>query len=212
MEQPGGDTTAGGGPGGPDPSGADTETGRLQGFSDGVFAVIITLMALELKAPDGGSFAQLGHRVPALLIYVISFAFVGIYWANHHHLLRATRRVSGAVPWANLHLLFWLSLIPVLTEWIGSHDGSAAPAATYAFVAFTSGMAWMLLTRAIIGVDGTDSPVALATRRDGKARLSLVLYAGAGALAFLSPWIAYGLFAAVSVLWFVPDRRLERLG
>jgi uncharacterized membrane protein len=187
----------------------ESETGRLEAFSDGVLAVIITIMALELKAPDGGDFAALRHRLPALLIYVLSFTFIGIYWNNHHHLLRAARRISAGVMWANLHLLFWLSLIPVLTEWIGEHYRQTAPAATYGLVCLGSAVAYTILVRAIIRADGTASLVAAAVGRDTKGRASLLIYAAATALAFVSSWISYALFAAVAVIWFIPDRRLS---
>ena len=187
----------------------ESETGRLEAFSDGVLAVIITIMALELKAPVGGDFGSLRDRIPALLVYILSFTFVGIYWNNHHHLLRAARRVTGGVMWANLHLLFWLSLIPVLTEWIGEHYDKTAPAATYGLVALGSAVAFTILVRAIIRADGSASLVATAIGRDTKGRISMVTYAAAAALAFVSPWISYALFAAVAVMWFVPDRRLS---
>ena len=187
----------------------ESETGRLEAFSDGVLAVIITIMALELKAPVGGDFGSLRDRIPALLVYILSFTFIGIYWNNHHHLLRAARRVTGGVMWANLHLLFWLSLIPVLTEWIGEHYDKTAPAATYGLVALGSAVAFTILVRAIIRADGSASLVATAIGRDVKGRISLVTYAVATALAFVSPWISYALFAAVAVMWFVPDRRLS---
>ena len=185
----------------------ESETGRLEAFSDGVLAVIITIMALELKVPDEGTFAALRGRLPALLIYIVSFTLIGIYWNNHHHLLRAARRVTAGVMWANLHLLFWLSLIPVLTEWVGEHYEDHAPAATYGFVCLASAVAFVILTRAIIRADGSSSLVAEAIGRDGKGRASLAIYAAATALAFVSPWIAYALFVAVAVVWFVPDRR-----
>jgi uncharacterized membrane protein len=188
----------------------ESETGRLEAFSDGVLAVIITIMAFELKAPDGGDFASLRARLPALLIYILSFTFIGVYWNNHHHLLRAARRITGGVMWANLHLLFWLSLIPVLTEWIGEHHDNTAPAATYGLVCLGSAVAFTILTRAIIRADGSASPVAQAVGRDVKGRTSMVIYAAATALAFVNPWISYALFAAVAVMWFVPDRRLSR--
>ena len=188
----------------------ESEIGRLEAFSDGVLAVIITIMALELRAPVGGSFTDLRGRLPALLVYILSFVFIGIYWNNHHHLLRAARRVTGGVMWANLHLLFWLSLIPVLTGWIGEHHTESAPAATYGVVCLGAGVAFMILTRAIIRADGSDSLVAQAIGRDYKGRVSLLAYAAAVALAFVSPWIAYALFAGVAVMWLVPDRRLSR--
>ena len=188
----------------------ESETGRLEAFSDGVLAVIITIMALELKAPDEGTFRALRERLPALLIYVLSFTLIGIWWNNHHHLLRAARRVTAGVMWANLHLLFWLSLIPVLTGWIGEHYSDTAPAATYGVVCLGAAAAFTILTLAIIRADGSSSPVAAALGRDLKGRISLVIYAAAIGLAFVSPWIAYALFVTVSVIWFVPDRRLSR--
>ena len=188
----------------------ESETGRLEAFSDGVLAVIITIMALELKAPEGGEWTDLGKRLPALLFYILSFTFIGIYWNNHHHLLRAARRVTGGVMWTNLHLLFWLSLIPVLTEWIGEHYHETTPAATYGVVCLGAAAAFTILTLAIIRADGSSSPVAAALGRDFKGRVSLVIYTAAIGLAFISPWIAYALFATVSVIWFVPDRRLSR--
>jgi uncharacterized membrane protein len=188
----------------------ESETGRLEAFSDGVLAVIITIMALELKAPLHGDFRSLRDRIPALLIYVLSFTFIGIYWNNHHHLLRAARRVTPAVMWANLHLLFWLSLIPVLTEWTGEHWESTAPAATYGVVCLASAVAFTVLATVIIRADGSDSPVAAVAGQSIKAQASLVLYAGGTALAFVIPWIAYIMYAIVSLIWFIPDRRLAR--
>jgi uncharacterized membrane protein len=192
------------------PSGGqgESETGRLEAFSDGVLAVIITIMALELKAPVEGTFHSLRERLPSLLIYILSFTLIGIYWNNHHHLLRAARRVTAGVMWANLHLLFWLSLIPVLTEWVGEDYAAHAPAATYGFVGLCAAVAFTILTRAIIRADGGSSLVAEAIGRDVKGRASLAIYAAATVLAFVSPWISYALFVAVAVIWFVPDRRL----
>jgi uncharacterized membrane protein len=187
----------------------ESETSRLEAFSDGVLAVIITIMALELKPPDTGEFDALKHRIPALLIYILSFTFIGIYWNNHHHLLRAARRISAGVMWANLHLLFWLSLIPVLTEWVGEHYEKTAPAATYSLVCLCSGVAYTVLVQAIIRADGTSSRVATAIGRDTKGRASMLAYAAAAALAFVSPWISYALIVAVAVMWFIPDRRLS---
>jgi TMEM175 potassium channel family protein len=195
----------------PGGGGGESETGRLEAFSDGVLAVIITIMALELKAPAGrGGFSDLKERIPALLIYLLSFTFIGIYWNNHHHLLRAARRVTPAVMWANLHLLFWLSLIPVLTEWIGEHHERIAPAATYGAVCLASAVAFTVLVTVIIRADGRDSPVAAVSGQSIKSQASLVLYAAGTVLAFVIPWIAYILYAAVSVIWFIPDRRLDR--
>jgi uncharacterized membrane protein len=185
-------------------------TSRLEAFSDGVMAVIITITALSLQAPNGGGFSALGHRLPALLVYILSFAFVGIYWNNHHHLLRVTRHIDGSVMWANLHLLFWLSLIPVVTEWVGRDYRSAGPAVTYGIVGLGAGVAFTVLVRAIIRADGRQSPVAAAIGSDVKGMLSLVLYATGIGLAFVSPWISYAFYASVSIMWFIPDRRLSR--
>ena len=194
-----------------DPEGqVESETGRLEAFSDGVLAVIITIMALELKPPEDGTFRSLHARLPALLFYILSFTFVGIYWNNHHHLLRAARRISAGVMWANLHLLFWLSLIPVLTEWVGEHHTETAPAATYGVVGLGSAVAFTILVQAIIRADGSSSLVATAIGSDTKGRVSLLAYAAATAFAFVSPWISYALFVAVAVMWFIPDRRLSR--
>ncbi len=190
----------------------ESETSRLEAFSDGVLAVIITIMAFELKPPVNGSLMALRHRLPALLIYILSFVFIGIYWNNHHQLLRSARRISGGVMWANLHLLFWLSLIPVLTEWIGQDQDykDHLPAATYGIVAFAAAMAFSLLVAMIIRTDGPDSQVARAIGRNLKGRLSPVIYLAATGMAFVDPFISYALFALVAMIWFVPDRRLAQ--
>jgi len=183
-------------------------TSRLEAFSDGVMAVIITITALSLKAPSGTSFNALGHRLPALLVYVLSFAFVGIYWNNHHHLLRVTRHIDGGVMWSNLHLLFWLSLIPVITEWVGNSYRDAWPAATYGIVAFGAAIAFTVLVRMIVRANGRASTVARAIGSDAKGMISLVIYAAGIGFAFVSPWISYSLYASVAIMWFIPDRRL----
>ena len=195
--------TGEGGPG-------ESQTGRLEAFSDGVLAVIITIMALELRAPLHGDFGSLKDRIPELLVYILSFTFIGIYWNNHHHLLRAARRVTPAVMWANLHLLFWLSLIPVLTEWIGEHWDATTPAATYGVVCLASAVAFTVLAAVIVRADGRDSPVAAVGGQSLKAQASLALYAGGTVLAFVIPWLSYVLYGTVSVIWFIPDRRLGR--
>jgi len=171
-------------------------------------AVIITIMALELRAPAGAGLPALRARLPALLVYLLSFTFIGIYWNNHHHLVRTARRVNGAVMWSNLHLLFWLSLVPVLTEWVADQYRHPLPAAIYGVVALGAAGGWTLLSRAIVRSDGPSSAVAAAASTDAKARISQALYAAGVGLAYVSPWIAYGLYAAVSVMWLVPDRRL----
>jgi uncharacterized membrane protein len=185
-------------------------TSRLEAFSDGVMAVIITITALSLRAPDGSSFSALGHRLPALLVYVLSFAFVGIYWNNHHHLLRLTGHIDGGVMWSNLHLLFWLSLIPVITAWVGNAYKSAWPAATYGIVALGAAVAFSVLVRMIVRANGKESTVARAIGTDAKGMASILVYVAGIGFAFLSPWISYGLYASVAIMWFIPDRRLAR--
>lgn len=186
-------------------------SGRVEAFSDAVFAVIITIMALELRAPQGHTLADVrDDLLPGLVVYVLSFALVGIYWNNHHHLLRAAERISGAVMWTNLFLLFWLSLIPVLTEWLRDEYKYPLPAATYGVVLLASGFAYRLLIRSLIRANGRDSAVARAIGSDVKGNISLVVYAAAVPLAFVSPWISYALYVAVALLWFVPDRRFVR--
>jgi uncharacterized membrane protein len=185
-------------------------TSRLEAFSDGVMAVIITITALSLRPPANGSFAALDRRLPELLVYILSFTFVGIYWNNHHHLLRATHHLSGAVMWANLHLLFWLSLIPIVTEWVGSNYSEHLPAAVYAVVGLGAGIAFKILVVAIVRANGQDSAVGRAVGSDVKGNLSIALYAAAVVLAAVSPYVTYVLAAAVAVMWFVPDPRLAR--
>ena len=186
-------------------------TARVEAFSDGVIAVIITIMALELRAPHGASLDAVREQLPGLLVYVLSFVVVGIYWNNHHHLLRAAERVSGAAMWANLFLLFWLSLIPVLTEWLRDEYRHALPAAAYGVVALAAGVAYAILVRALIRANGRDSAVARAIGSDIKGYASLVLYAAGAGLAFVSPWISYAFYVAVTMMWFIPDRRFTRL-
>ena len=186
------------------------EAARLEAFSDGVMAVIITIMAFGIDAPKDATWSSLDQRVPSLLIYALSFAFIGIYWNNHHHLFRATRRVTGGVMWANLHLLFWLSLIPVATKWIGQSGSHHLPAAAYGMVAIGAAGAYQILVRLIIAADDEDAPVAAAVGSDLKGNLSVVAYAAGIGLAWITPWIAYALYIAVAVMWFVPDRRLTR--
>jgi uncharacterized membrane protein len=185
-------------------------TARVEAFSDGVMAVIITLMALELRAPRGATLDAVAEQVPGLLVYVLSFVVIGLYWNNHHHLLRAADRISGAAMWANLFLLFWLSLIPVLTEWLRDEYRHALPAATYGIVALAAGFAYAILVRTLIRANGHSSAVAEAIGSDLKGYSSLVLYAAGVGLAFVSPWIAYAMYVTVALMWFVPDRRFAR--
>ncbi len=183
---------------------------RLEAFSDGVIAIIITIMVLELKAPHGTDVTALGALVPVLLGYAVSFVFVGIYWSNHHHLLHAIKHVNGRVLWANLHLLFWLSLVPFATAWVGETDRAPWPLALYGVVLLMSGVAYSILTRSLISLHGRDSMLASAVGRDFKGILSLGLYAAAIPLAFVSSWIAIGLYVLVAIMWLIPDRRIER--
>ena len=186
-------------------------TARVEAFSDGVIAVIMTIMALELRAPRGATLGAVRDQLPGLLVYVLSFVVIGIYWNNHHHLFRAADRISGAAMWANLFLLFWLSLIPVLTEWLRDEYRHALPAAAYGAVAFAAGVAYAILVRALIRVNGRESALAQAIGSDVKGYASLVLYAAGVALAFVRPWLAYLLYVAVALMWFVPDRRFTRV-
>jgi uncharacterized membrane protein len=188
----------------------EADTARLAAFSDAVMAVIMTIMAFQLHAPDGPTVADAQKVVPGLLVYVLSFTYIGIYWNNHHHLLRATRRISAGVMWANLFLLFWLSLIPVLTEWLSRFYRYPRPAAAYGLAAAAAGLAYYLLVRAIIRANGRDSFVGTAISSDAKGIASLVLYLAGVGLAFVSPWISYALYVSVSVMWFIPDRRFTR--
>ncbi len=185
------------------------EAARLEAFSDGVMAVIITIMAFGLNVPKDTTWHAVGQQLPSLLVYVLSFTLIGIYWNNHHHLLRVTQRINGAVMWANLHLLFWLSLIPVATKWIGEKHQAHMPASVYGIIGFGAAVAYGLLVQAIIRANGRDAPVAKAIGSDVKGRVSIVLFAVGVGLAWLSPWIAYALYVAVALVWLVPDRRLR---
>jgi uncharacterized membrane protein len=185
-------------------------TGRVEAFSDGVMAVIITIMAFELRAPNGATLDAVRKQLPSLAVYVLSFAAIAIYWNNHHHLLRAAERISGAAMWANLFLLFWLSLFPVLTEWLRDEYRHSLPAAAYGAVALAAAIAYSILVTTLVRANGPDSAVAAAVRVDVKGYVSLALYASGVVLSFVSPWIAYALYGAVAVIWFVPDRRFFR--
>jgi uncharacterized membrane protein len=184
--------------------------GRLEAFSDGVIAIIITIMVLELKAPHGEDFAALGATVPTLLMYVLSFIYVGIYWNNHHHMLHACRKVTGGMLWANLHLLFWMSLIPFTTAWMGENHFASAPSALYGFVLMMTGAAYLLLQQLIIAAQGPHSVLKDAVGRDWKGKASAVLYLIAILCAFASPVISQVIYVLVALMWLIPDRRIER--
>jgi uncharacterized membrane protein len=186
------------------------KTTRLEAFSDGVLAIIITIMVLELKVPHEVELSALKPLLPVLLSYVLSFIYIGIYWNNHHHLFQATEQVSGGILWANLHLLFWLSLFPFTTAWIGENELATIPTAVYGFVLLMAAAAYYILERAIISNEGRDSLVAKAVGGEWKAKVSLVLYLAAIPLAFVTPWISGGLYVFVALLWLIPDPRIER--
>ena len=185
--------------------------GRLEAFSDGVLAIIITIMVLELKVPHGRDLTALRPLLPVFLSYVLSFVYVGIYWNNHHHMLQVTKHVTGLILWANLHLLFWLSLFPFVTGWMGENHFAAVPTAIYGSVLLLAAVAYYLLQGAILRAEGADSVLATAVGADFKGKVSPLCYAIAIPLAFVSSWIANGLYVAVALMWLVPDRRIERL-
>ena len=182
--------------------------GRLEAFSDGVFAVIITIMVLELKTPHGADWDAFRPLLPVLLTYVLSYVFLGIYWNNHHHLMHATDRINGAVMWANLHLLFWLSLVPFVTGWMGENHVAALPTAVYGGVLFMSGIAFLILQRGLLSVG--NPRLADAVGSDIKGKISAVVYLAAIPLAFGHQLIADGIYVFVALMWLVPDRRIER--
>lgn len=184
---------------------------RLEAFSDGVMAIIITIMVLELKVPHGTDVDSLLPLIPVFLSYVLSFIYVGIYWNNHHHMLHAAHKVNGRVLWANLHLLFWLSLIPFVTGWMGENHFAEWPSALYGGVLFMSGLAYYILAHSLIAHHGKDSPLAAAFGHDYKGIVSVVLYAIAIPLSFLSTWLAMAIYILVAALWVIPDRRIEKL-
>jgi uncharacterized membrane protein len=186
------------------------EKNRLEAFSDGVIAIIITIMVLELKVPLGIELADLKEKLPVLLSYVLSFIYVGIYWNNHHHMFQSTGKVTGGILWANLHLLFWLSLFPFATAWVGENHLAPTPTAVYGLVLLMAAVAYYILQRRIIASQGRDSLLAAAIGKDWKGKLSPMLYLAAIPLVFVSPWISTGLYIFVASMWLVPDRRIER--
>lgn len=185
-------------------------TGRLEAFSDGVLAIIITIMVLQLKVPEGAGLADLLPLLPRTLTYLFSFIYVGIYWNNHHHLLKATQEVDGAVLWANLHLLFWLSLLPFATEWIGLYIGKAWPVAVYGIILLMSAMAWSLLAKTILRIGPKNVKVKEVYKKDIKGQVSISAYALGVIMAFFLPWVSIALYAFIALMWLVPDRRIEK--
>ncbi len=183
---------------------------RLEAFSDGVIAVIITIMVLEMKVPHGTELEALLPMWPVFLAYVLSYVYVGIYWNNHHHLLHAIDHVTGGILWANLHLLFWLSLVPFVTGWMSENHFAAVPTALYGVVLFMSGTGYYLLSKCLIRVHGENSAIARSVGGDRKGLISLVIYGVAIPLALVQPWIAFAMYCGVAAIWIVPDRRIER--
>ncbi len=189
--------------------GWDVTKGRLEAFSDGVIAILITIMVLELHAPEGAGLDDLGPLLPKLLSYVLSFVFLGIYWNNHHHMLHAADRVNGRILWANLHLLFWLSLIPFTTAWMGENSFQPVPSAAYGVVLLLAAIAYTILARQIIALHGPRSRLAAAIGGDRKGKVSVLCYALAIPLAFVHAGLSHCLYVAVALMWLVPDRRIE---
>ncbi len=182
----------------------------MEAFSDGVIAIIITIMVLELKVPQGAELAALRPLLPGFLSYALSFVFLGIYWNNHHHLLQAVKQVDGRVLWANMHLLFWLSLVPFTTGWMGENHFAALPVALYGIVLLLAAFAFFLLTQALLSLHGRDSILATALGKGFKEKISLVFYIVAIPLSLVKPWAGFTLYVVVAVIWFIPDRRIEK--
>jgi uncharacterized membrane protein len=186
-------------------------TSRLEAFSDGVLAIIITIMVLELRVPHETTVAALRPLIPVFASYILSFVYLGIYWNNHHHMLHVTPRIEGGVLWANLHLLFWLSLVPFVTAWMGEHHFASAPTAAYGVVLLMAGVAYLILQRRLIAIQGDDSLLARAVGRDLKGKASAILYAIAIPIAFVNRWISGAIYISVALMWLVPGRRIERV-
>ena len=184
---------------------------RLEAFSDAVIAIVMTIMVLELRAPHGASGEDLAPLVPGFVAYVLSFVNLGIYWNNHHHMFQAVERINGRILWANLHLLFWLSLFPFMTAWMGENDFANLPTATYGVVSLLAAIAYFILQTSIVAEHGTESKLANALGRDLKGKSSPILYLAAIPLAFLNRWVSLGLYIFVALMWLVPDRRIESM-
>jgi uncharacterized membrane protein len=182
---------------------------RLEAFSDGVMAIIITIMILEIKAPDGASLEDLKPLLNKFTAYILSFIYVGIYWNNHHHLWQAVERVNGKILWANLHLLFWLSLFPFSTAWMGEHYTSSIPVAVYGFILFMASVAWYILALLVIKEEGKESKVGQAYQRDTKTKISMLIYASATVIAVYKPLVSMIIYALLAAVWFIPDKRIE---
>lgn len=183
---------------------------RLEAFSDGVIAILITIMVLELKVPHGADLHALRPLIPVFLSYVLSFVYLGIYWNNHHHLLQVVKHVNGRILWANMHLLFWLSLVPVTTGWMGENHLEQLPVASYGVVLMLAGIAYYILVRALLAHHGKESTLATAIGKDFKGKISIVIYAIGIVLAFISTYVAIALYVVVAITWLIPDRRIER--
>ncbi|MDT7603566.1 MAG: potassium channel family protein [Acidobacteriota bacterium] len=184
--------------------------GRMEAFSDGVIAILITIMVLELRPPHEASLSAMLPLLPTVLSYLLSFVFLGIYWNNHHHMLQAAEHVDGRVLWANLHLLFWLSLVPFVTAWMGENHFAALPSAVYGVVLLAASIAYFILARLLVTLHGRDSVLGVAFGSDFKGKVSTLIYILAIPLAFVRPWLAYVLYVSVAIMWLVPDRRIEK--
>jgi len=183
--------------------------GRLEAFSDGVLAIIITIMVLEMKVPHGDSLASLKPLIPVFVSYILSFIYIGIYWNNHHHMLHAAKQVNGKTLWANIHLLFWLSLVPFVTRWMGENNFTTLPVALYGMVLLMAGVAYYLLAHSLSRLHGKNSTLAEAFGRDWKGIFSVLIYAVGIGLSFLNPWLGFAMYTLVAAIWFIPDRRIE---
>jgi uncharacterized membrane protein len=185
--------------------------GRLEAFSDGVIAIIITIMVLEMKVPHGDSLSSLKPVLPVFISYILSFINIGIYWNNHHHMMHAVKHIKGTVLWTNIHLLFWLSLIPFVTGWMGENNFTTWPVVMYGIVLFMAGVAYYFLAHCLAGLHGKDSTLAAALGRDWKGKLSVVIYAVGIGLTFINPWLGLAMYALVAAMWFIPDKRIEKV-
>ena len=184
--------------------------GRMEAFSDGVFAIIITIMVLELKIPHQDGLSSLQPLLPVFISYVMSFVGIGIYWNNHHHMMHAVHHINGSVLWANIHLLFWLSLLPFVTGWMGENNFSTWPVALYGVILFFAAVAYFVLARSLVKIHGKDSVLGIAIGKDWKGRISLIVYATGVAMSFVYPWLGVSMYVLVGAMWLIPDKRIER--